>query len=136
MNPWYTFKALTGFEKDLCCRLVVRAGPLGWDGRSLKAAHIDFSMVESLVGDGILRRVTVFQLAQEFVGKKSNQEQRIDLEGEGGFLAGSRKDKLFIRSFDLATKIVQTGLTGENMSVRYQVANQGLFTLIDHLVAE
>jgi len=133
--PFFVYSRLEDTEKYICCRLVTGAGPLGWNRRSINAAHLRFSSVEALVEKGVVRRVSLFQLAQELVGNEDSRERKTELDKDGGFLALTNEDdRNFFRSFDMALEIVKSGKISEYSEERYQVARRDLYHFIDMLL--
>ena len=63
MNPWYKLKAMTNEELWLCVKLVEH-GILGRSQRSLKQGRINIDVAEMLVRNGILKKLSLKEIAQ------------------------------------------------------------------------
>ncbi len=125
MNPFWVWRSMDETERNICNRLA-KAGPLGWNRRSLSAAHIKFEDVEALIGEGVVKKASLLQLANEVVGNSEFVEEMDRLESEGGFLAVDKKGKDFIRSFELAQQIVADD-PEESQEERFQLSNSDLY---------
>ena len=134
MNGFWMYKILNEEEKWICSRLVRAGGPLGWNRRSINAAHIKMTKVENLISEGIIRKATLFRLAKELIGDKLSCEIKEELDREGGYLVIDKDERLFYKNFDIALNIVSCGETQEALEERYQIANHNLYDCIELLL--
>ena len=130
--PFFFWKDLLSDDKNICYRLVNSGGMLGWNKKSLNAAHIKSVQAEDLVKREVLRRTNLFQLAKEFIEDDFSRGEKEDLNKQGGFVfLTNKKDRDFFRSFDQAFEIVNDGETADNLEERYQIARKDVYDFID-----
>ena len=125
MNPFWIWKTMDENERNICNRLA-KAGPLGWNRRSLSAAHIKLNDVEGLIGEGVVKKASLLKIASEVVKNSEFVEEMERLENEGGFLAVDKEGKDFIRSFELAQQIA-AGDPEESQEECFQLSNGDLY---------
>lgn len=133
--PFFLWRDLKDGEKDICYRLVHRGGSmLGWNKRSFNAAHVKLSRVEDLVKVGVLRKVSLFQLAQELVDDEFSRQQKEEFDEMGDFLALTNgEDRDFFRSFDQAVEMIEKGNPSDFSEERYQIARKDFYDFIELL---
>ena len=130
-NGFWLWDDLNANERDICYRLVNSGGMLGWNKKSLNAAHIKSVDIENLTGKGILRKTNLIQLAQELVNDEFSCMKKEDLDIMGGFMAlTNEKDRDFFRDFDQATEMVNKGENTDSLEERYQITKKDLYDFI------
>ena len=130
-SGFWLWHDLNASERDICYRLVNSGGMLGWNKKSLNAAHIKSIDIESLTEKGILRKTNLLQLAKELINDKFSCWQKEGLNEMGGFMAlTNEKDRNFFRDFDQATEIVNKEENTASSEDRYQIAKKDLYDFI------
>lgn len=132
MNGFWIFKLLNDVEKDICRRFVHRAGPFGWDRKSIRAAHIRFEHIGAMVSKRIIHEKTLYELSKDLLKDESACIEMGEYEGYGGFLAlRNEKERKFFHEFELARAIINGDQTAEADKKRYQVTrHQGLYSYV------
>ncbi|MFH1970962.1 MAG: hypothetical protein ABIJ05_01065 [Patescibacteria group bacterium] len=123
MNAFWIHKTLTEDERSTCYKLK-KMGILGWSRKSFGAARINYSDVEHLIGEGILKQVSLYDVAKEITSNNQLISERNELEIEGGFLVADNEGKSLIRDFDSALQIVNEGKNSSNSEMRYIFSNR------------
>ncbi|MCX6725854.1 MAG: hypothetical protein NT052_00860 [Candidatus Shapirobacteria bacterium] len=130
-NGFWLWDDLNANERDICYRLVHGGGMLGWNKKSLNAAHLKTVNLENLTGKEILRKVSLFQLAQELVNDEFSCWKKEEFDEMGGFMAlTNEKDRDFFRDFDQATEMVNKGENADYLEERYQIARKDLYDFV------
>ena len=106
MNPLYIYSGLDKTQQILAKRLARGGGILGWNEKSLHAAHIrnsDLIFLESL---RLVEQKSFVEIARQTVNNIGYQNEYEDLNRQGGFLSANSDDKKFISDFEYAKKII------------------------------
>ena len=120
-NGFFICKELTTAELDICLELVT-VGPLGMGVEDIKNIGIDTLSVEELVADGVVRRMTLLELAKDIVGNEVRAKQMLTWRVEGGLSSLDRYgDKNRFKAFEQAQTIIEQWKNSENLETRYQV---------------
>jgi len=134
MNPFWIYKTFSDEEKLICYRLARSGGPLGWNEKSLRAAHIKRTKIERLVEEKIVKKASLLDQAKDFINDPDTLRGLSRLEAEGGFLAVGRDGKSFMTSFDRAKEIMAGGEPESNLEIRYRIADKDLFDYLNSLL--
>jgi len=135
MNGFFMYKTLSDAEGVICRFLVDKGGPLGLDKEEITEAQIDLDELQALVESGIVKKCTLFEIAQEVVKDEEFARRKAHLEEDGGYFGTDDEgDRLFINCLDLAHEIVQSGDAEGNSEIYYQIAIRRLYNFLEILL--
>jgi hypothetical protein len=124
MNGFWIAKTLNDHEKSICYRIVKGGGNLGWDEKSLNAAHIKRSDINHLIGEGLVKTASLLDISKEFIRKDNNHENFIDLEETYGFSMVPKEEKRFFWDFVRANQIIEDKENPEYQKTHYKIIDE------------
>jgi hypothetical protein len=126
-SGFWIYKRLKDEYKDACYRLVKGGGPLGWDNRTIRAAHIKMASVEIMVKHGYVTKAPLWAFAEELLRKE--KEGEIHIEQDPDMSNPKERDQWLL--LERAKNIFENKTLPENIKFHYQVASEQLYGYIE-----